>query len=198
MDPKNGGEDGALRITLQPPALILVIGVAGSGKTTIARGLVSAVHAAYFDKDVLTDAFFPASRGRAYEELRPRLYAALYALVEENLRLGTSVVLDAPHVKEMADPAWRREMVDLAVRAGAGLTVVRCHCREPILRRRLEERAEPRDRWKLENWDRFVTEQPPRGPIPLDHLDVDTERPPEQNVRAVLDALIARSARSPR
>jgi hypothetical protein len=54
------------------------------------------------------------------------------------------------------------------------------------LRERLEARGEERDRWKLEHWDAFLTEQPPRVPIPFPHLDIDTEQPLKANVaRAV-------------
>ena len=66
------------------------------------------------------------------------------------------------------------------------MRAIRCYCREELLYRRVETRAEPRDRWKLDNWRTFLEEQSPRAPIPFPHLELDTEQPMETNVaRAV-------------
>jgi len=172
---------------LSPPRLILVMGVAGSGKSALARGILEQIPAVYLDNNFLADAFSPGSRtDESYLAIRDNLYAALYRITGENLRIGNSVLLDAPHIRQAQDPEWCRWIQDLAADAGAWLRAIRCYCREELLRRRLEARGEERDRWKLENWPAFLAEQPPRTPIPFPHLDVDTEHPLKANVaRAV-------------
>jgi len=172
---------------LSPPRLILVMGVAGSGKSALARAILEQIPAVYLDNNFLADAFSPGSRtDESYLALRDNLYAALYRISGENLRIGNSVLLDAPHIRQAQDPEWCRLIQDLAAEAGAWLRAIRCYCREELLRQRLEARGEERDRWKLENWHAFLTEQPPRTPIPFPHLDLDTEQPLKTNVaRAV-------------
>jgi predicted kinase len=167
--------------------LILVMGVAGSGKSELAQAILEQVSAVYLDNNFLADAFSPGSRSdESYLAIRDNLYAALYRITGENLRIGNSVLLDAPHIRQAQDPEWCRWIQDLAAEAGASLRAIRCYCREDVLRQRLEARGEERDRWKLENWHAFLAEQPPRTPIPFPHLDLDTEQPLKANVaRAV-------------
>jgi len=163
------------------------MGVAGSGKSELARGILTQISAVYLDNNFLADAFSPESRSdESYLAIRENLYAALYRITRENLRIGSSVLLDAPHIRQAQDPEWCRWIQDLAAEAGAWLRAIRCYCREDVLRERLEARGEERDRWKLENWPAFLKEQPLRVPIPFPHLDLDTERPRAANAaRAV-------------
>lgn len=175
------------RITLRPPRLILVMGVAGSGKSELARGILAHIRAVYLDNNFLADAFSPASRNdEQYLALRENLYSALYRIMWENLRVDNSVLVDAPHIRQVQDPDWCRWIQCLAEEAGAALRAIRCSCREDLMRERLEARGEQRDRWKLQHWEVFLKEQPPRAPIPFPHLELDTEQPLAANVaRAV-------------
>jgi predicted kinase len=163
------------------------MGVAGSGKSELAKAILKQISAVYLDNNFLADAFSPGSRNdEGYLAIRDNLYAALYRISGENLRIGNSVLLDAPHIRQAQNPEWCRWIQGLAADAGASLRAIRCYCREELLRQRLEARGEQRDRWKLANWHAFLAEQPPRTPIPFLHLDVDTERPRAANAaRAV-------------
>lgn len=155
---------------------VLVMGVPGSGKSTLARQIIERVHWVYLDNNFVMDPFFADTRDSAdHMRLRPKFYEALYNIAARNLELGNTVLLDAPHVRPMKDPAWWRQMQALADDAGATLRVVRCHCSEATLRARIESRNEKRDLPKLANWERFLRDEPLRTPIPLDHLDVDTD-----------------------
>ena len=141
----------------------------------------------YLDNNHIVDAFFPHTRsGRAYKKLRPHFYQALYTIVEENLMRGNSVVLDAPHVKEMQAPGWRRLIKSVAARTKAKLIVVRCRCAERLLRSRLQARGKRRDRWKLDHWKEFLTEQPIDMPMVFSHLDIDTAEDLSSNVKLAL------------
>jgi predicted kinase len=167
--------------------LILVVGVAGSGKTTLARTILSRVRAVYLDNNHIVDAFFPDTRsGRRYEKLRPRFYRALYTIVEENLRIGNSVLLDVPHIGEIQNAEWRRSIRRLASRTESQLVVIRCFCSEGVLQSRIRARAEKRDRQKLSHWKAFTAAQPILGAIPFPHLDIDTEKSLRANTRAAI------------
>jgi predicted kinase len=179
------------------PSLILIIGVAGSGKTTLAREILRHLWAVYLDNNHIADAFFPDTRsGRRYERLRPHFYEALYTIAEENLRAGNSVLLDVPHVKEIQIPKWRRFIKGLTARTRSKLIIVRCHCSETVLRSRIRLRNEWRDRSKLKDWEQFLSAQPLDVPIPFPHLDIDTERDLLRNTSAAVRYIAKRSKRS--
>jgi predicted kinase len=163
------------------------MGVAGSGKTTLAKGILRRIWAVYLDNNYIVDAFFPCTRtGTSYEKWRPHFYQVLYRIVRENLNIGNSVILDVPHIKEMRDPKWRRSIKLLAGSAKARLIVIRCHCSDSVLRSRLNSRGESRDRWKLTHWQEFLAMQPSLTRIPFPHLEIDTERSLSANVNAAL------------
>jgi predicted kinase len=170
-------------VPLLPPRLILVMGVAGSGKSEIAKAILEQIWAVYLDNNFLADAFSPDSRtDEHYLAVREKLYAALYRITRENLRIGNSVLLDAPHIRQVQEPEWCLWIQGLAKDAGAWMRAIRCRCGDEILRRRLEARGEKRDRWILQNWQTFLEEQSPRAPIPFSHLELDTEQPLKENV----------------
>lgn len=167
--------------------LILMIGVAGTGKTTLANEILTRFPAVYLDNNLIVDAFFPETRhGRDYQRLRPNFYRALYAIAEANLRVGNSVLLDVPHVKEIQIPSWRRFIKRLAKRTNSRPIFIRCLCSEEVLRSRLQSRGERRDQWKLQHWREFLTEQPIDVRIRTRHLDLDTENPVAGNARAAI------------
>jgi predicted kinase len=185
------------RRSVKSPCLILLIGVAGSGKTTLAKRILRELQAVYLDNNHIADAFFPEARhGKRYEKMRPHFYQALYAIAQANLELGSSVFLDVPHVKEAQAPEWWRFMKTVAKRTHSGLVLIRCACSEEVLRARLIARGEKRDRWKLAHWDEFLRAQPIRVDMPEPHLELDTENPVAQNARAAI-RYIRRAAKYP-
>lgn len=158
--------------------LILVTGTPGAGKTTLARRIAGRLHAVYLCSDSLSESFFPDDReSAAYREARDRIYAAFYRIAEDNLRCGLCVVLDAPHVKPMADADWRRTIAALAESTESELKVVRVKCSPEQLRMRIEKRGEARDAAKLLRWDEFLKDQPLDASMPpgMPSVDIDTE-----------------------
>jgi aminoglycoside phosphotransferase family enzyme/predicted kinase len=116
--------------------LILVGGLPGSGKTTVAAGLAERLGAVLISSDPLRKelaGLAPAERaGAAYDEglYRPEHTTATYAAMRhraaELLARGESVVLDA----SWTDGAERREATALA--RGAAVEVTRLECRVPV------------------------------------------------------------------
>jgi predicted kinase len=163
------------------------MGVAGSGKSTLSREILRRIWAVYLDNNHIADAFLPDTRnGPEYEKLRPGFYRALYNITEENLKLGTSVLLDVPHLKEVQTPEWRGFIKRLAIRTKAKMVAIRCLCSEKVLHARIRSRGEQRDRWKLENWKEFLEKEPVKVSIPFPHLDIDTEKDLSKNSRAAI------------
>ena len=159
------------------------MGVAGTGKSTLSREIVRRICAVYLDNNYIADSFFPNTRhGPAYDRFRPRFYRALYTIAEGNLKLGNSVLLDVPHIKQVQSAEWRDLIKRLAKRTNSKLVVIRCFCSEETLRARIALRNEHRDRWKLEHWRKFMSIEPINTPIPFPHLELNTENNLSTNI----------------
>jgi predicted kinase len=168
------------------------MGVAGSGKSTLSREILRHIWAVYLDNNHIADAFFPDTRnGLKYEKLRPHFYKALYSITEENLKLGNSVLLDVPHIKEVQADKWQASIQQLTRRTKAKMVVIRCLCSEKILHIRIRSRGEQRDRWKLKNWNKFLRREPIEVPIPLPHLDINTEKNLSRNTSAAVQYILS-------
>lgn len=168
--------------------LILIMGVPASGKTEIAKPVIKQIKAVYLDNNFIADSFYPHTRvDKEYKKIRQSIYESLYRITSENLKLGNSVVLDVPHVTHMKDKNWQFEICKLATKANAELKIIRCYCSEEILKKRIIERGEERDNWKLTNWDEFLKKEPILVEIPFDHIDINTEENTEENIKKILE-----------
>src|SRR6476660_4878322 len=138
-------------------SLVLVLGAAGSGKTTFARQLVPKLGCFYLNTVPIADIFFPGDRDSpAYQAANPSIYRALYDIAFANLRLGNSILLDAPHVAQIRDPAWYAWISKETDRLAARLRIIRCFSDTETLRNRLRSRGETRDANKLGNWSEYI------------------------------------------
>jgi len=175
------------KLVLSPPALILVCGAPGVGKSTLARALMCRLAAAWFNSDAVIEPFFGDDRDSArYKRARPDFFEGLHALARLNLETGNSVILDVPHVTQMRDAAWRRRMRAMARANGARLVVLKCVAGGETLKRRVRARNAKRDRVKLARWDAHMAEHPPDFPVPLPHAVIDMEQPLGRAARAAL------------
>ena len=99
------------------PTLRIVIGTAGSGKSTIAQRLAREHAAAYLDKDAMSARFVEAAllaagydpgdrESNAFyrDRILPLEYDSLLDVAGANLRLGRPVVIDAPFSPYLSDP----------------------------------------------------------------------------------------------
>src|SRR5262249_13758558 len=124
--------------------------------------------------------------GKQYEKLRPGFYKVMYRVTERNLRIGNTVLLDVPHIKEVQTRQWQSFIRKLAESTGTKLVVIRCLCSESVLHRRIDKRGEQRDMWKLRHWDEFLASQPIDVLVPFPHLDVNTEKSLSRNAAAAI------------
>jgi predicted kinase len=150
------------------PTLRLVIGTAGSGKSTIARRLAREHAAAYLDKDAMSARFVEAALVAAgyapgdresnefyRERILPLEYDSLLDVAGANLRVGRPVVIDAPFSPYLSDPTFITAAAERFDWPPVDIEVIRVRVPPAALRDRLRKRGLERDRRKLAHWDEY-------------------------------------------
>jgi len=113
--------------------LITFGGLPGTGKTTLARELARQLGAAYLRIDTIEYAIAPAEDTPVGEAG----YLVGYAVAEENLRLGSTVVADSVNPLRITRDAWR----NAAQRAGVTFVEILVVCSDRAQHRhRIETR----------------------------------------------------------
>ncbi len=158
------------------PTLRIIIGTAGSGKSTIARRLAREYAAVYLDKDAMSARFVEAAliaagydpgdrESNAYyrDHILPLEYDSLLDVAGTNLRLGRPVVVDAPFSPYLADPHFIATAAERFEWPPVDIDVVFVRVSPTVLRQRLRERGLERDRVKLAHWDEYWAEHGERS-----------------------------------
>ncbi|MEZ0447128.1 AAA family ATPase [Cellulomonas sp. ICMP 17802] len=116
--------------------LVVLGGLPGSGKTTLARALALELRAVHVRIDTLEQAIVQSSL--AVPDAAEAGYAAGARVALDNLRLGLPVVADCVNPVRESQEGWRR----VADEAGARIVEVRVVCSDTVEhRRRVEERV---------------------------------------------------------
>ncbi|TDY26845.1 AAA domain-containing protein [Paraburkholderia sp. BL6665CI2N2] len=192
--------------------LVFFCGHAGTGKTTLAKKLVGPLMKAcatpfcLLDKDTLYGGYSAAAMAMLtgdsndrdsplfLEHLRDPEYRGLLDTARDNLELGISAIVVGPLSREVRerrlfDRAW------LGVDADVALRVVWVHTSEETAHRRIVERANPDDAYKLAHWDEYRQRRfEPGVDIRDDLLMFDNTAP----TSADYEALLARIVGEPR
>lgn len=168
--------------------LIAMKGHPGCGKTTVSRGIAKALHCPVVDKDDIRDCSMdlecPCVLSCTCEskqlnftshKLNTLSYVAMWKIVETQLELGLSVVVDCPLERQgLFDRA-----AGLSARFGALLVIVECYSGNNLIwKERLERRAE----LGMSDSQTFVT-RPSLGDDE-DFYHVEHEKPARMSVDA--------------
>jgi predicted kinase len=155
------------------PALVMLAGLPGTGKSTLARRLAEALPAVIIESDRVRQTLFDPP-GYGAEESR-RVHLVCHILMGWYLRHYYHVVYDATNLYE-----YHRQLVyRLAERSGARLVVAEVIASEDVVRQRLApHRREPssRENYSDADWDVYVTMRRRAEPIRRQHLRLDTSQ----------------------
>ena len=147
--------------------LIVLGGLPAVGKTTIARELARVLGAVHIRIDSIEQAI--RASGIVSGSLDDAGYRAGYAVAEDNLRLGRTVIADSVNPWPLTRAAW----ADVARRAETRAVEIEVTCSDPAEhRRRVEDRDVDVPGLKLPSWEE-VTSRDYR-PWTSAHLVVDT------------------------
>lgn len=175
------------RAKLRParPAVVMIGGYAGSGKTELGRILARESGWPILDKDTATRPVVehalvadgvPAHdrESETYlQQIRPLEYASLLALTAENAECGVSAIVTAPFVGEFRDPAWRKRTEAMLSSADAELTFAWVRCDPETMLTYLRHRGAARDAGKLAAWEEYLAGIDPMWEPDFPHVLID-------------------------
>jgi predicted kinase len=149
--------------------LIVVSGLPGSGKSTVADGLSRSLSLPVFSIDPIEAAMW--RNGIAKSQTGIAAYEVAAALADEQLRLGHSVIIDAVNPIEAPRAGWRT----LAAKHQAELKIIECVCaNEAIHRQRIEARRRNIDGMPEVPWSRVLERRAEYQPWTDARLTMDT------------------------
>jgi predicted kinase len=159
--------------------LIIFGGLPGVGKTAIAAELARVIGAVHLRVDSIEQAI--RASGVVSRPLDDAGYRVAYAVAEDNLRIGRTVIADSVNPLPLTREAW----AGVAKRARVRAVEIEVRCSDVNEhRRRVETRTTDIPGLKLPTWEEVVGRE--YHPWDREHLVIDTAgRTMEQNVDAI-------------
>lgn len=150
---------------------LFILGHAASGKTTLARNWIKSrmkkdEHWCLMDKDDSGDVLAPElmralgldpldrDSHEYKEKIRDLEYAACLNVAREQLKLNINVVFPGPWTKELKNETLFNPY-EMGLPNNTIIKVVYLNIEKNILLERISRRKNPRDKWKLNNWNLF-------------------------------------------
>ncbi len=162
--------------------LVVLSGLPGVGKTTIARELARTIGATHLRIDSIEQALRQAGM-----RVEGEGYRVAYAIAEDNLRLGRTVIADCVNPWPLTRSEWR----SVAARAGVRAVDVEIVCSDLTEhRRRIERRSPDIAGHRLPTWSEVESRD--YREWNGDRLVVDTARTlVDESVRLIVEAMSA-------
>lgn len=154
------------------PALIVLCGLPGTGKSFLARQIAERLPAVIVEADYVRKTLFRQPTYAGAESAW--VHRVAHVTIERLLKTSHHVIYDATNLSEW----FRDKTYHIAERAGAGLVVVQTVASEEVARERLAKRALARDPDDLSDATIAVYERFKRDaePVRHPHIVVDTSR----------------------
>lgn len=165
---------------MNKPELIIVYGLPGSGKSTVAESLAAKLSIPHFSVDPIESAILKSGLPRSFET-GLAAYLVAEALAGEQLKCGLSAIIDAVSGVQEARDMWH----NLARTHNATLVIIECVLAREVHKQRIEARVRnmhgiPEVSWEdVENRE-YVSWQEER-------LVLDTAGAHEENMQKALD-----------
>ncbi len=190
--------DLAHRYTREKPLIVIMSGLVGTGKSTVAEALSRSFGFAVLSSDIIRKQlagisatehrFEPFGGGIYSKDFNRKTYDEMFSLAKELVTQGQSVILDASFRKRQD----RLQAGDLAKRINADFAVIECTLDETTVKRHLEQRLKGSTtsdgRWEIfeqqkEDFDK-ITEFPSSN-----HIILDTSQPMSNIIRMISERL---------
>lgn len=168
-----------------PPLLIVLGGLPGTGKTTIAKVLATQLKCIYVRIDTIEQALLHENCLHVGHEG----YLVAYAIAADNLRCGNNVIADSVNPIPLTRAAWR----DVAARVSAHILEVEIVCSDKSEhQRRIEQRSTDIAGHKLPTWDEVIKRD--YYPWETKRLTIDTAK---HNIASAVEEILESVRRTP-
>ena len=152
--------------------VVFFVGVAGTGKTTVAKEVAKTIPNAFLDRDTVGGRFVEAmlqangldknDRDSSFYKthLRDLEYDTTKDICIENIAAGQNVFMISPFTSELKNKEWIEEVLTLSGKTKQEVdvkVVVVTLLDIELQKKRIEDRATIRDTWKLDNWHSYET-----------------------------------------
>jgi len=188
----------ACRYTREKPILLIMTGLVGTGKSTVAEALSRSLGFNVISSDITrkklagispTEHRFEQFQGGIYtDDFSRRTYDNMFAQAKELLSQGQWVILDASFKKRQD----RLEVAEIAKRAKADFAVIECVLDEASVKTRLEKRLKE-ETTSDGRWEIYESQKRDFDPVtesPVDsHIVLDTSQPTSIIVKMVSERL---------
>jgi adenylate kinase family enzyme len=161
---------------LKKPILLMIVGVACTGKTTLAKEISRKLQdSALLSKDLIQEPFVKDRSSEIYKDLRLKTYDILVDFADEQLSNNVTPIIEGPFSKnhQVKDRYhnWVEHFQKIADKHSTKLVIVQCRLRnDDDLRQRIIDRDLFRDKDKLTSWEDWINYEPQDFPVP--HNDI--------------------------
>ncbi|MGB8346360.1 MAG: ATP-binding protein [Ktedonobacteraceae bacterium] len=164
--------------------LVVMRGYPGTGKSTIARAIAAALHALLIDRDVIrkkaVDVFGDIHGVGRFS------YELMFALTEEQLSLGLSVVADTP----LTYRETYEKSIALADKFSIPMLVVHCQCPPEVQKRRLEGRKGTVSAFQITSWEEWLRWKPRFEEFDDHGCAIDTSHPLDDSLAKIMRSIL--------
>ncbi|MER6219929.1 AAA family ATPase [Streptomyces sp. 900105755] len=163
--------------------LIVIGGLPGTGKTTLARLLAARIDAVHLRVDTIEQAIVRS--GLAQHPVGPVGYVVGYALAAEHLRQGLTVIAESVNPLAVTRDSWQ----SVGIQAAAPVVEVEVICSDPAEHReRVTTRTIDIPDLPLPDWQQVLDRD--YQPWNRDHIVIDTAgQAPQDSLALLLDRL---------
>lgn len=162
--------------------LIIVCGLPGTGKSTLARALAAKLDGEHISSDIIRKKMLEE---RTYSEQEKfRVYERMVHEAEALLHKGKTVVVDATFYRRRT----RQQMLDAAKRSNKKVLIVECVLDEKTIEERMEMRRAGRESESEADFSVYLKVKSLFEPISEEHLIIDTGLDLPEQVKLVLQA----------
>ena len=176
---------GRLPEPVVKPALIVVSGLPGTGKSHFCGRLADRLPVAVLESDALRKALFPSPCYSSRESAR--LFRVCHLLIERLLKKGISLILDATNLSERN----REYLYSITERLDVKLVLVRVEAPPEVVYQRLKARVGGAESKSDADWSVYRKMKPSVDKICRNHYAVDTSR----DIAPVLDKIVRQVVR---
>jgi predicted kinase len=164
------------------PAIIIVSGLPGTGKSYFCRRLAERLPFLILESDALRKQLSPKPTYSTEESAV--LFHAIYRLIEDLLKKGVPLILDATNLEER----HRERIYNIAEKTDAKLILVSVKAPPELVKKRLKKRVESKNVHNNSDadWAIYQKMKPVVEKIGRNHFSVDTSR----DITPVIDKVV--------